>query len=145
MTDNITQARDVKMYADIYDAAAKHGYGRQFDAPRIHSTDTIYEDIEVELISKWLRDHKQLHISIGPNWSALISFLDQFQDYEWDGEKIKMYSHIHLTNDEGDEIFYSSYEEALRGSVIKCFDILKQRNEKNKADLLQGDKNPTGK
>lgn len=84
--------------------------------------------LELCMIAKYLRDVCKMHVAVGPNWSVRIDYLDEYKQVKDDtfpGGTVKIYKHDHVTSNNGDEIFYGSFEEALLYGIRYALNKLK--------------------
>lgn len=72
---------------------------------------------------KWFRDkHFMMHLISPYEFKCEIEFLDDFSDSEQYG---RFYNHIHLCDDDGDELKFKTYEEAELACLRKLIELVK--------------------
>lgn len=72
---------------------------------------------------RWFRDHHALMHEISPSFTCIITDLDSINKINY----IYTFDHYHITDNDGEQIFFESYEEAELACLNKLIELVKQK------------------
>jgi hypothetical protein len=81
-------------------------------------------------IRTWFREKHHLHYEVGPNWTGLISKLNESEFTEYNGVNIKHYNHVHLTDEHGNESMYPIHDAAELACIMKMIEMVEKKKRR---------------